>query len=44
MKITSTVLIVAAALVLGMVVGVGATQLGSKAGQAASEPTSAPCR
>lgn len=44
MKITSTVLIVAAALVLGMAVGVGATQLGSEPKQAASGRTSAPAR
>jgi hypothetical protein len=44
-KITSTfVAIVAAALVLGMVVGVGATQLGSGAKQATSGRTSAPAR
>jgi hypothetical protein len=45
-KVTSTVLIVAAALVLGVGVGVGvgATQLGSGARQAASARTSAPAR
>jgi hypothetical protein len=40
-KITSTVLIVAA-LVLGVAIGVGATQLGSEAKQTTSERTSAP--
>lgn len=44
MKITSTVLIVAAALALGMAVGVGATQLGNEPEQAASGRTSAPAR
>jgi hypothetical protein len=43
-KRTSTVLIVAAALVLGMAVGVGATQLGSEAKQATPRRTSAPAR
>jgi len=43
-KVTSTVLIVAAASVLGIAVGVGATHLGSGARQAASGRTSAPVR
>jgi hypothetical protein len=43
MKITSTLLVVAA-LVLGVGVGVGATRLGSEAKQAAPERTSAPVR
>jgi hypothetical protein len=42
-KITSTVLI-AAALVLGVAVGVGATRLGSEAKQSASGQTPAPAR